>query len=296
MGARAEAWFKAPRDPMRPVASCAYDFHAADTLPGRMSVTERRPGEDRKSRQPGPAARGPQEGAPEEDAVLDLQELAGNRAVADLLAGTRAPRTAPSTGFRVRDRLRANRAPVQGAVQRIPGMSAPDEKFATGDADASKTKSATGEKGWENSVGGQKASGAAGASPMLAVGSAGPAVARLQGFLGAAGFAISPDGIFGPRTRAAVVAFQASRGLAPDGIVGPRTWRGLQGSGSTDVAGAPGVVVATGEMTLSGPAAEMEKGQLSDSGGNEATLPEDAAPIKQGKSPEGKLPESSEWK
>jgi hypothetical protein len=67
------------------------------------------------------------------------------------------------------------------------------------------------------------------------------------------------------------------------------------------VAGAPGVVVATGEMTLSGPAAEMEKGQLSDSGGNEATLPEDAAVMKEGTSPKGKLPkgklpESSEWK
>ncbi len=35
------------------------------------------------------------------------------------------------------------------------------------------------------------------------------------------------DGIFGPRTREAVVAFQRFAGLEPDGIVGPNTWREL---------------------------------------------------------------------
>ncbi len=38
---------------------------------------------------------------------------------------------------------------------------------------------------------------------------------------------IEEDGIFGPLTRAAVVAFQRFAGLTPDGIVGPMTWSAL---------------------------------------------------------------------
>jgi len=35
------------------------------------------------------------------------------------------------------------------------------------------------------------------------------------------------DGVFGPLTKAAVEAFQSSRGLGVDGIVGPQTWPAL---------------------------------------------------------------------
>lgn len=35
------------------------------------------------------------------------------------------------------------------------------------------------------------------------------------------------DGIFGTRTREAVVAYQRQKGLAPDGIVGQQTWNSL---------------------------------------------------------------------
>ena len=37
-------------------------------------------------------------------------------------------------------------------------------------------------------------------------------------------YPITIDGVFGPRTLAAVKAFQKSYSLKPDGIVGPRTW------------------------------------------------------------------------
>ena len=53
---------------------------------------------------------------------------------------------------------------------------------------------------------------------LLRVGSRGPAVAKLQRKLG-----VAADGIFGPRTRAAVRAFQQRHGLLVDGIVGPQT-------------------------------------------------------------------------
>ncbi len=49
-------------------------------------------------------------------------------------------------------------------------------------------------------------------------------VRPLQHLLRARNHPVAVDGIFGPRTKAAVQDFQRSRGLAADGIVGPRTW------------------------------------------------------------------------
>jgi peptidoglycan hydrolase-like protein with peptidoglycan-binding domain len=43
------------------------------------------------------------------------------------------------------------------------------------------------------------------------------------------GARLDADGDFGPRTRAAVLRFQAQAGLPPDGVVGPLTWRHLVG-------------------------------------------------------------------
>ena len=52
-------------------------------------------------------------------------------------------------------------------------------------------------------------------------------VATLQHLLRARGQNVVVDGDFGPRTDAAVRAFQQQRGLAVDGIAGPDTWSAL---------------------------------------------------------------------
>jgi predicted secreted Zn-dependent protease len=78
-----------------------------------------------------------------------------------------------------------------------------------------------------------------GAEPMLRMGSRSPAVTTLQQQLVAAGGSLSVDGIFGPGTQKAVIAFQSGAGLTPDGIVGPKTWQALK-SGAATTAPAPG--------------------------------------------------------
>ncbi|MGW4156241.1 L,D-transpeptidase family protein [Micromonospora chersina] len=65
---------------------------------------------------------------------------------------------------------------------------------------------------------------AATGQPMLRQGSRGAAVSALQARLTALRYDVGGiDGIFGPSTHHAVVAFQKVNGLARDGIVGPRT-------------------------------------------------------------------------
>jgi hypothetical protein len=58
--------------------------------------------------------------------------------------------------------------------------------------------------------------------PVLKRGSTGDDVVALQNMLG-----IDADGNFGPKTEAAVKAFQLSHGLIADGVVGPKTWAEL---------------------------------------------------------------------
>ncbi len=52
-------------------------------------------------------------------------------------------------------------------------------------------------------------------------------VHTVQHLLRQHGIEVVVDGIFGPRTEAAVRQFQQSKGLVADGIVGPRTWPAL---------------------------------------------------------------------
>ena len=58
--------------------------------------------------------------------------------------------------------------------------------------------------------------------PILALSSTGESVKTVQAKVG-----VAADGIFGPKTEAAVRAFQSAHGLDTDGIVGPKTWRAL---------------------------------------------------------------------
>jgi hypothetical protein len=66
------------------------------------------------------------------------------------------------------------------------------------------------------------------AAKALKLGDRGTAVRALQRALSQLGFAVgTPDGIFGQKTREAVVSFQQAHGLSPDGVVGPQTARAV---------------------------------------------------------------------
>src|SRR5215472_1252130 len=60
--------------------------------------------------------------------------------------------------------------------------------------------------------------------PLEQEGSTGEDVRTVQYLVTAQGHPTGVDGDFGSLTKAAVQAFQSSRGLAADGIVGPLTW------------------------------------------------------------------------
>ena len=67
-------------------------------------------------------------------------------------------------------------------------------------------------------------SGAPAGRPTLRRGSIDELVKQVQAQVG-----VAVDGNFGPKTEAAVRAFQRDHGLVPDGIVGPKTWAALDG-------------------------------------------------------------------
>jgi hypothetical protein len=89
--------------------------------------------------------------------------------------------------------------------------------------------------------------------PVLRRGDRGPWVAVLQQLMsqlylpGWDDTYLTPDGVFGPRTEAAVRAFQTSAGLDADGIAGTATWRELvAASGSIELLHDPVLVEADG--------------------------------------------------
>lgn len=60
--------------------------------------------------------------------------------------------------------------------------------------------------------------------PLVTLNATGEDVKSVQYLLTAHGHPVGVDGIFGPLTKAAVEAFQRSRGLTADGEVGSQTW------------------------------------------------------------------------
>src|SRR3989344_1691210 len=101
----------------------------------------------------------------------------------------------------------------------------------------------------------------------LRVGSRGDQVKCLQDGLGG----LVSDGAFGPKTKAAVVAWQASKGLVADGVFGPKSnaaWTGgaVSGNFPAGCASAAGYSPTTGTKCDSGPSMGFPAGCSSAAG------------------------------
>ncbi len=104
-------------------------------------------------------------------------------------------------------------------------------------------------------------------TPTLRVGSKGASVSCLQSIVGA-----TADGSFGPKTKVAVMAYQASHGLTADGVVGPKTVAVLMAGGAVSgnfpagCTSAAGYSVTTGAKCTSGPSTGLPAGCSSTTG------------------------------
>lgn len=109
-------------------------------------------------------------------------------------------------------------------------------------------------------------------------GSKGSNARNLQNYLKTMGYNPGPiDGIFGPKTKAAVKRLQKAMGLSTDGIVGKNTWaainshREMQGSTSSAVSSSPAPVKSQYDLLLEGPVpyTPMSEDELRDMAVNE---------------------------
>ncbi len=100
-------------------------------------------------------------------------------------------------------------------------------------------------------------------------GSTGSEVRELQTLLNNNGANLSVDGKFGPKTYAAVKAYQKSNGLSVDGIVGNNTWGSLRGTTSSQTTTTPAATqttpAATGVTQETGPTATTQTSSTSSS-------------------------------
>jgi hypothetical protein len=170
----------------------------------------------------------------------DLQQAAGNRAVAGLVASPAARATIEASRSTPPN---LQRAAMILAIQRLcledeapPGSDGaagtgrpPPGPAAAGVGEGERIGEGEGAlEGQEPGTGPDVSS-----KPMLRRGSRGPSVVELQTRLNEKGTdpALDPDGIFGRLTQAAVIAFQTANALVPDGIVGILTWGALLAGG-----------------------------------------------------------------
>lgn len=94
------------------------------------------------------------------------------------------------------------------------------------------TKLATAEKRWRTKLATQPAAKPPQESGGLALGARGEAVRQLQQQLAKIGYVLDVDAIFGPQTRAALLAFQQSRSLPQTGIADEATRAALDAAGN----------------------------------------------------------------
>ena len=99
----------------------------------------------------------------------------------------------------------------------------------------------------------------------LKQGSKGSEVKELQTLLNNNGANLSVDGVFGPKTFAAVKSYQKSNGLSVDGIVGNNTWGALRGTTSSTPAATQTTPAATGVTQGTGPTATTQTSSTSSS-------------------------------
>jgi resuscitation-promoting factor RpfB len=108
-------------------------------------------------------------------------------------------------------------------------------------------------------------------SALLHRGSHGSTTAAVQRALG-----IPADGIYGPQTRRAVMAFQRAHGLIVDGIVGPQTLGALGLGGSTGTSGSgSGSGSGSSGSSVSAPSSELAKIAACESSGNPSAVSSD---------------------
>lgn len=91
----------------------------------------------------------------------------------------------------------------------------------------------------------------------LKQGSKGSEVRELQTLLNNNGANLSVDGIYGPKTAAAVKSYQKANGLTVDGIVGNNTWGSLRGTNTTQTTQPSAAVTAATETTTTPAAAQQ---------------------------------------
>lgn len=93
----------------------------------------------------------------------------------------------------------------------------------------------------------------------LKAGSSGSQVKVLQNLLNGNGANLEVDGVYGPKTEAAVKDYQTKNGLTVDGMVGPETSGSLTGGSSAGSTGNKGNAGSTGSTGSSGGGASAPK-------------------------------------